>query len=185
MSSTTYARKYSYHFGIDEINFSQITINKNMCFISQDIEIDTLSEDEYIQLSAEYSTGGNGSIEFYIIDGSEPIAILPIGTETVLNEKIFSGLRSRFAINEDEPVIVKKDGVKIDLDLEQAINSNEDGYTVSYTPLDAHNVKPINNTIKIKAILRTYDENSEAPFIKSMAVRKYGRSSLWLSSTTD
>lgn len=182
-TSSFTAKKFSYHFGIDYINFSQISVNENMCFISEDIEMGDLKEDEYIQLTSEFDTGENGSIEFYILDGSEPKPILPIGTETVINEKIFFGLRTRFSIDTDNEVIIKKNGSPIDITLEQAINSNEDGYTVSYTPIDAHNIRVNNYTVRVKAILRTYNKNSEAPHIKNIAIRKYGRSSLWTSDT--
>lgn len=177
------AKKYSYHFGIDTINFSQIRIEENMCFISDNIEIGYLEEDEYIQLTSEFNTGENGSIEFYVLDGSEAKSILPIGTEVIIDEKIFFGLRTRFSINNNEPITIKKNGVIVDVSLEQAINSNEDGYTVSYSPLDAHDLIVKNDVIKIKAILRTYNKNNEAPFIKRLAIKKYGRNSLWKDNT--
>lgn len=178
-ASTITSKKFSYHFGIDSINFSQVRIEQNMCFISEDIEIGYLKEDEYIQLTAEFDTGENGAIEFYVIDSSDPKSILPIGTEVINNEKIFFGLRPRFSINNNEAIIIKKNGVIVDVSLDQAINSNEDGYTISYSPLDSHDLVIKNNTIKIKAILRTYDKNGEAPFIKRLAIKKYGRNSLW------
>ena len=132
-----------------------------------------------IQLTSEYNTGQDGSIEFYILDGSEPKPILPIGTNTVINEKIFFGLRPRFSIDPDEDIVIKKNGSIVDTSIEQAIDSNEDGYTVSYVPLDAHNLRVKNYSVRIKAILRTYNKNSEAPHIKNIAIRKYGRSALW------
>lgn len=181
--ATVTSKKYSYHFGIDSINFSQVRIEQNMCFISDDIEIGYLDEDEYIQLTSEFNTGENGSIEFYILDGSEAKSILPIGTEVVLDEKIFFGLRTRFSINNNEPITIKKNGVVVDVSLEQAINSNEDGYTVSYSPLDAHDLIVKNQVVKVKAILRTYNKNTEAPFIKRLAIKKYGRNSLWKDNT--
>ena len=182
-TDTIVSKKYSYHFGIDSINFSQVRIEQNMCFISENIEVGYLQEDEYIQLTSEFNTGENGSIEFYILDGLEAKSILPIGTEVVLNEKIFFGLRPRFSINNNEPITIKKNGVVVDVSLEQAINSNEDGYTVSYSPLDAHDLIVKNDVVKVKAILRTYNKNTEAPSIKRLAIKKYGRNSLWKDST--
>lgn len=176
-------KKYSYHFGIDNIELSEIYVEDNMCFISEDIEIGELAEDEYIQLTSSYNTGDNGSIEFYVLDGAEPAPILPIDTDTVINEKIFFGLRTRFAIDTDCDVVIKKDGSVVDTTLDQAINSNKDGYTVSYTPLDAHDLVTKNYSIRVKAILRTYDKNAKAPYIKNIAIRKYGRSTAWERAT--
>lgn len=172
-------KKYTYHFGIDSIELSEIHVEDNMCFISEDIEIGELAEDEYIQLVSSYDTGDNGSVEFYILDGSEPKPILPIDTSVVINEKVFFGLRPRFAIDTDHDVVIKKDGSTVDTSLDQAIDSNKDGYTVSYTPLDAHDLTIKNHSIRVKAILRTYDKNAEAPYIKNIAIKKYGRSTAW------
>lgn len=178
-TSSISSKKYSYHFGIDSINLSNLRIEPNVCFVSEDIEVGILQDDEYIELVADYDTGESGSVEFYILDGSDSKDILPIDTKTVLDEKIFFGLRTRFSINNDEPITVKKNGVIVDIPLEQATRSNEEGYTVSYTPIDAHSLNLNNSTIKIKAILRTYNKNAKAPFIKRIGIKKYGRSFLW------
>lgn len=176
-------KKYFYQFGIDSVSFSQVTIHENMCFVSPTIEVGTLGDDEYLQLTADYSTGENGSVEFYLIDGVDQIPILPITSPQVINEKIFYGLRSRFSVDTEESVIIKKNGVKVDITMEQAVDSNDAGYTATYYPLDAYNKKTSNEEIKVKAILRTYDVNGDAPVVKNIAIRKYGRSSVWKSDT--
>lgn len=171
--------KFSYHFGIDEIYFDEVILDNNMCFISEDIDIGSLDKDEYIQLSATYDSGDNGSIEFYILDGSEARPIMPIEDSIVINEKIFYGLIPRFSIDESEEMIIKKNGSVMDISLNNAIKSNEDGLTITYTPLDAYNLIVNNYTIQVKAILRTYDKTVKAPSIKNISIRKYGRSLLW------
>lgn len=171
--------KFSYHFGIDEIYFDEVILDNNMCFISEDIDIGSLDKDEYIQLSATYDSGDNGSIEFYILDGSEARPIMPIEDSIVINEKIFYGLIPRFSIDESEEMIIKKNGSVMDISLNNAIKSNEDGLTITYTPLDAYNLTVNNYTIQVKAILRTYDKTVKAPSIKNISIRKYGRSLLW------
>jgi hypothetical protein len=166
--------EYSYNFGIDSVVFSHATTNSDMCFVSDKISIGTLDDDGYIQLSSEYNTGGNGSVEFYILDGSEVKPILPIETEIVIDEKIFYGLNTRFSIDEDNKVTIKKNGIPLDITLSQAINTNDSGYTITYTPLNPYKIELNNATIRIKVILRTYDTNLEAPFVKSMSINKYG-----------
>lgn len=170
----TTLKKYSYNFGVDSFLFGRAKLNDTMCFISEEIEIENPKDNEYIQLISNYNTGADGSIEFYIIDGATEKPILPIDINTVINEKIFFGLRPRFSIDTDNEVLIKKHGMLVDISLDQAVNSNEDGYTVTYTPIDAHNLYIKNSTIKIKAILRTYDNTQEAPFIKNIAIKKYG-----------
>lgn len=180
---TIASKKYSYCFGIDSIEFSHINVEDAMCFISDEIDVGILSDDEYIQLIADYNAGDNGSVEFYIIDGSTAKEILPIGTDVVINEKIFFGLRTRFSIDNTKSIIVKKDGNIVDISLDTAIEQNDTGYTVSYNPLDAHNIKTTNSSIMVKVIIRTYDKNARPPFVKSLAIKKYGRTSLWNDST--
>ena len=142
---TVNSKKYAFCIGIDNIEFSNINIEENMC--------------------------------------STPKEILPVNTTKVVNEKIFFGLRTRFSIDTEDEVIIKKNGSPVDISLDTAIELNEDGYTVSYTPLDAHNIRVTNSSIRVKAIIRTFDKNSKAPFIKSLAIKKYGRNSLWNDST--
>lgn len=178
------SKKYSYHFGIDDIKFSQININETMFFISDEIEIGTLSKSEYIQLASEYSEGDYGSVEFYILDGPNETPILPCNTKSVMDEKVFYGYNTRFTIDEDNDIIVKKDGAIADVTFEKAKESNDKNYTVSYTPIDAHNIRPTSDIIKVKAILRTYDKDAAAPYIKSIAIKKYGGTLLWDSEIT-
>ena len=49
------------------------------------------------------------------------------------------------------------------------------------SPINGTIVK--NDVVKVKAILRTYNKNTEAPSIKRLAIKKYGRNSLWKDST--
>lgn len=171
-------KNYIYNFGIDEIKIGQSSIEDTAAFVSNEIEVGILNKEEYIQITSQYSCI-NDSIEFYIIDGTEAKPILPIGEEKVIDEKIFYGLRTRFSIDEKEDIVIKKNGIITDTTLEQAINSNEGGYTVTYTPINAHSVIPSNNHIKIKAILRLYDKTTAPPHIKSITIKKYGRASVW------
>ena len=170
MSDNT-IKKYIYNFGIDSINFSNMNIDNNTCFISNEINLEY--NNDFIQLLAEYDEGDNGSIEFYIIDGSEEKAILPLNQEKVFNEKIFSNLKTRFAIDESEKIIIKKDGVLLNTNFEQAQKLNESNLTISYTPINAHNIKIKNKNIRIKAIIRTYDNKTCIPYVKKISIRKY------------
>ena len=164
-------KKYIYNFGIDSINFSNVNINNDTCFISNEINLEY--NNCYIQLLAEYDEGDNGSIEFYIIDGSEEKAILPLNQEKVFNEKIFSNLKTRFTIDESQKIIIKKDGVLINTNFEQAQKLNESNLTISYTPINAHNIKIKNKNIRVKIIMRTYDNKTCIPYVKKINIRKY------------
>lgn len=169
-----YKTKYSYFFGLDSIEFTKQSINENMCFISKDINIGFLKENEYIEISSIYNEGYDGSIEFYIIDGSDIKPILPVETDKVYNEKVFNGLKPRFIIDELEEVIIKENGYIVDKSIEQAINNIDGKYTITYMPIDPYSIKTNNENIKIKVIIRSYNLNQQLPYIKNITIRKYG-----------
>ena len=178
MSNTINKEKYIYDFGIDSIEILNMNTNKNSCFVSKDIKIGTLDNDEYIQLSVDCDEK-DGSIEFYIIDSSKCKAILPTEFKYIKDEKIFHSLRPRFSIDESENIIIKKDGAIVDLTLNQAIANSSNCYTVSYLPANAYNIRTTSDSIQVKAILRAANSNSESPIVKNIAIKKFGRSSAW------
>lgn len=178
-SLTEKIKKYNYLFGVDEINVGSSIRPKNSCFISNEIEIGYLNEEDYIQLSSKYDTGLNGSIEFYIIDGSNIKPILPIEENQVINEKIFTGIKTRFSIDNTKDIIIKENGIISNLSLDEVFNSEKTNLTITYTPINPYSIKIENQSIKVKAILRVYEDNVSAPYIKEIAIKKFGGSALW------
>lgn len=173
--------KYFYYlFGIDNLEIQHVNIDDQSCFISKEIKIDDLKENEHITLDVIDSIE-KGSIEYYIIDGTESIPILPESVETVIDERIFYRLPLRFNYDSTKPIIIKRNGNIVKMNLQEVINKNEDGviYTVSYTPKDTTINKLLNNKIKIKAIIRKY-HNDYSSFIKNINIKKYGGGKLWI-----
>lgn len=174
---------YEYVFGIDSLVIGETNINKNTCFISNEIEIGYLNKNEYIQMEANYFVDKNSSVEFYIIDGSSIKPILPMNDTKVYNEKIFHGLKTRFAINSNEPYEIKKDNNNVNITLEEAVKDQKNLYTINYTPINSHSITNIkNSSIKIKIVLRLFDENSAAPYVTRVTIKKFGGNSLWKES---
>jgi hypothetical protein len=171
--------KYEYFFGLDKIDFCNVEILPNSCFISKSKTIGTLDSDEYIQLDATYNSSIGSSVEFYIVDGSIDIPILPTNITMVTDEVIFYGKSTRFQIDNNKDVIIKKDGQVINLSIEEAIKMNDGLYTVSYTPVNAYKYRPINNTIKVKVIQRLFDDELPASNVSKVKIRKYGGNALW------
>lgn len=170
---------YFYDFSIDELEIGYAELDKAMCFISDDIDLGELRDDTYIQLSASYDAGLYGSVEFYIEDSLNLKPILPIEDLKVVNEKIFPGLEPRFPIDTNDEIIIKNNNIKVDISLDDAINSSEGNYTVSYTPVNPYDVKVSNQHIRIKVILRCYDNNKNRPLVRSIIINKYGGSFIW------
>ena len=147
---------YYYIFGIDSIQFQNTETDRQSCFVSNEIKID------------------------YIIDGTEEIPVCPENITTIRDEKIFHKISPRFTIDRNYPIIIKKNGTISNLKLTDAINKDDNNtYTVSYAPA-AIPIKSLkNNSIKIKAILRSYDKNFHT-FIKEINIKKYGGGKLWI-----
>jgi hypothetical protein len=137
-----------------------------------------ITQDGYIQLETEFFNENNSAVEFYILDGSKEVPILPVNQSFVSNEKIFFGLTTRFAVDTSKSYEIKRNGMIIDITLDKAMQSTDALYTISYTPVLSFNYKPINNSVKIKAVLRVYDKDANSPYVTKMKIRKFGGGTL-------
>jgi hypothetical protein len=171
--------KYEYFFGLDNLNLLSINTDRESCFVSKSKAIGELTSNEYVELDASYTTPENSSIEFYIVDGTMEIPILPLQEKMISNEKIFYGLSTRFVPDKSQPIIIKKDGEVSSLTLEVALKNNDGVYTVSYSPLNAYKYKPLTNAIKVKVILRLYGNTKATPTVSKIKIRKHGGNLLW------
>ena len=176
-------KKYYYYlFGLDKIEIMFVTKSNKSCFISKEIKIDRLKNNEYIALDSSYSCEG-GSIEFYIMDGTNEIPILPEDVDEIIHEKVFYKTPTRFIIDDINSIKVFKNGIPSKISLNEAISDPDESYTVSYKPKSCNSIDNlINEKVKLKAIMRTYDENY-IPFIKSIQIKKYGGGALWIDNT--
>lgn len=173
---------YYYLFGLDKISVQFVEPASKSCFISKDIKIESLKENEYLALQSEYSCE-KGNIEFYIIDGTNEIPVLPEGETTVVEEQVFYKVATRFTVDDISSIKMYKDSIPSKISLNEAVNNTEEGYTVTYTPKSATSITEVlNDTIKVKAIIRNYD-NNYIPYIKSIQIKKYGGDTLWADQT--
>lgn len=175
--------KYSYYFGIDNLKVKNVKINETCCFISKTIYLESIEEEDYIELDANYYIDDISSIEFYIIDGENEIPILPINDTKVMNEKVFFGLSTRFIVDDSNEVIIKQDSKITTYTLNDVLYpttiDTSLNYNITYTPKTSYKYKPLNNNIKVKVIIRTYGVQEYIPYVKSIKIRKYGGSALW------
>lgn len=170
---------YYYVLGLDNIAIQFCEVASKSCFISKDIKLEPLKDNEYLTLEAEYSCE-NGNIEFYVLDGTNEIPIIPEIESNIIQEQIFYKVPTRFTIDNIDSIKIYKDSIPTKITLNEAINSSNNNYTVSYKPKDATSIYNIkNNSIKVKAIIRCYDKNY-IPYIKSIKLKKYGGDALWI-----
>lgn len=187
-SSLKEQHKFIYYSGIDSIELKKVDVNKEVCFVSKYVEIGELTEGEYLEFDAVYSCGEDSSIEFYMLDGEEEIPIIPSGDSIIKNEKIFSELSTRFSIDDSKPIVIKNKASVSNLSLPEAkekllTSADNNIYNITYSTKASKRVLPTNKSVRIKAILRTYGEPSDSPYIKSMKFKKFGGSALWNQNT--
>ena len=171
--------KYSYFFGLDELKIMNNAINPYCCFVSKAI---TLNNVKTIALEADYFCDDNSSIEFYIIDGTNTIPIIPFNETLIKNEKLFINLPTRFTIDETQPILIKEKSKITSYTLSDYKNNIIDmskDFNITYTPVCNYYYQPYNNTIKLKIILRNYELEDIAPYIKTVKIRMYGEDNLW------
>lgn len=170
---------YNYMFGIDSIAIKYIEQEKDSCFISESINIGELKRDEYLQLITEEVLNESSTIEYSLLDGDIEIPILPYGQKMVKNEKLFAALPLRFNQNESDAYTIKKDGMISDISLDDAKLQVLNRFSVDYFPEEKFNYTPINNNIRVKAVIRGYENNINQSYIRNIKVRKYGGETPW------
>ena len=169
---------YNYCFGIDSIKISYNTISNIGCFVSNIINIGEITDASKVILNASDYMPEYTSIEYYIIDGNKTIPILNSNVSYIEKELLFPNLPTRFDIKNNVYTIYKNyeaTNLKLsDLDF----SDKNVKYTISYEPVKTDYI-PENSSIKVKAILRQYRDDSGAPYIKSISLIKSGGGELW------
>lgn len=165
---------YSYLFGIDSINIKNIKQEKDSCFISESINVGNLKENEYLQLIVEDIIDENAVVEYSILDGNVEVPILPYGTKIIKNERLFASQSLRFTQDSSLAHTIKKDGMTIDISLDDAKSQLLNRFSIDYFPEKKYNYTPINSNIKIKATIRNFSNSINNSYIRTIKIRKYG-----------
>ncbi len=155
--------------------------------ISKSFSVDNTS---YITLDSEYS--GNGSVEYSILDGTNEIPILPNGSKTVIQEKLFYNLdtdtvTTRFPVDHIQGIqpVLYKDNIVVTQDYQELKSSDfdEHNYCLTYTAYgDVQQYIPTMKDIQLKVVVRQYD--TEPVFVQHTVIHKYGGSVLWTSKAS-
>lgn len=175
---------YAYNFGFDTFEINRNVLYEDNYFLSEPISLGTFNENEYLQLYIEDNNSNNSSIEYYIVDGDIDVPINPIGSNYIYNERIFPETDLRFIMSDKiesyNEEIIKKDGLELPISLDEVKLKYDARYSISYTPLTENTYTPLNNTVRVKAIIRTFGDNHDTiPYINNINIRKFGGNSLW------
>ena len=170
----------AYNFGIDAIKIGYSSTHEVSGFVSEKIKIGSCS---YIQVELQ-TDKGDTSIEVYILDDGKEFPILPLNENYVADEKIFQDLSTRFIVDTDENVVIKKDGEVTNLTLANIENTtvlnNDAIYTVSYFPrAGSDKIFPTSKEIQVKIIQREYPFCTKPTIIKAVTIKKFGGELPW------
>lgn len=155
---------YTSYFGFNDF----VTANKSFAqtsgAVSEEIEV---AAGKPLHLYADVSCDAlNSSVEFSILDGAKELPILPYDQDMVENEKLFFMLPTRFT---GEGMEYSRNGSPVGVKIADGAMSDGATYTVSYKPdVSAYTVTPSSNKVRIKTVIRMYDENAKAPEVKSI-----------------
>lgn len=174
------AHRFIYFLGLDKLEAKYVAQEKNCIRIMKDIDVTSA---EWIELDVDDYIPDKASIEYYIIDGEKEVPILPNNRKEMKDEKLFPNISTLFEVKGDNYVI-KKDGDIVPSKLDEIKNNRDAIYSITYSVDGQNRYKPTSNKVKIKVILRTYDDTSDAPYIKNINVKIFGgEGTLWQENT--
>lgn len=155
---------YTSYFGLNDFVTSNKSFAGTSGAVSSDIEV---VPGEKLRLYADVACDtSKSSIEFSILEGAKETPILPDGQSIVENEKVFFMLPPRFT---GKDVVYSRNGSQIGSKIADGAMADGATYTVSYRPdANAYTVTPSSGKVRIKTIIRMYDENAKAPEVKNI-----------------
>ena len=176
-----YTENIEYRFGFTDLVFSTQQAAAASALVTQEIDV---AGTEYIEVFCSVINQDAGSVEIYIVDNIDEIPILPNQDRTVIKERLFYNMDTRFIVDASQPVTLYQDHKIIQQSYAsltpQQLQSNL--YTLSYTAAgEPFRYKPAANKIRLKLICRQY---KEAPLImvQNLFIKKYGGTATWNSN---
>lgn len=176
---TSYTEKARYYFGLKDIKLFNSSKVNNSGIISGYIALSNLS---YITVNSVESGGENYSTEYYILDGLTEVSILPENQELAVKERLFYNTSLRFPVDSTVATTLYEDGVEISKNyLELTYDDYENHiYALTYKPGgDPYRYIPENTNIRVKIIIRCYNDESISPNISGIIINKYGGKVEW------
>lgn len=176
---TSYTEKARYYFGLKDIKLFNSSKVNNSGIISGYIALSNLS---YIIVNSVESGGENYSTEYYILDGLTEVSILPENQELAIKERLFYNTSLRFPVDSTVATTLYEDGVEISKNyLELTYDDYENHvYALTYKPSgDPYRYIPENTNVRVKIIIRCYNDESVSPNISGIVINKYGGKVEW------
>ena len=187
-SSAVYTDNLEYCIGFTDFTVCTRKPSESSGIVSKEIPVDNVS---YLTVSGDIV--GDGSVEYWILDGANEIPILPEDSNTVYKEKLFCDLNTetivtRFPIYQVQGIkpVLYEDNIALSKDYKelQPEDFNNHIYYLTYTAAgNSQKYIPYTDKIRLKVIVRQY--TPEPVFVKHIMLHKYGGSVLWISNLSD
>ena len=177
-AESQYTENLEYRFGFHNLFIG----TKKMAPVSGAISMPiNVTAGKKITITCTILNSDAGSVEFYIVDNTDEIPIMPNSFSNITREQLFFGLPTRFIIDQNQPVVLYEDNVLVSKDYTElsAKDFQDHLYTISYIPLE--NVVeyiPTSDKIRIKVIIRQYDTVMPIA-VKDLVIHKYGEALQW------
>lgn len=158
-------RFYTEYFGINNVTVEKKRYATTSGVVSGSIEV---VKGTPIKLLADVVRTGLSSVEFYILDGTREVPIMPAGEEKVMHEKLFFYMPLRFNGTDIE---YYNNGTLVDaVTDDMRVNGTA---TACYVP-DKHSYSytPENDTIRVKIIIRMPKAADRAPEISNIRIER-------------
>lgn len=169
---------------VTDISFERRIYEKNSAFISKPIDVSNCA---YIEIGADRDIKYSDLLEISILDGIDEYPILPISNSSKIDvvEKLFFMMDTRFPIDHSNIYSVYKgteDVGQIDISSITQDMFEENNYYIKYTPANTdyyEKYKPKNNTIKVKAVLRSENTLEEKQGVQAIRLFRFGGAPQW------
>lgn len=183
-----YTDNLQYHVGFADFVVCTRKPAESSGIVSKEISVDNVS---YLTVTGDVI--GDGSVEYWILDGANEIPLLPENSNTVYKEKLFCDLNTetvttRFPIDQVQGIkpVLYEDNIALNKDYKelQPEDFNNHIYYLTYTAAgNSQKYIPYTNKVRLKIIVRQY--TNEPVFVKHIMLHKYGGSVLWISNLSD
>lgn len=155
-----YTEKMEYRFGFQDLVISTKQTAAASGMISNPINISANTD---IMIDLDIENPQAGSVEISILDNTDEIPVLYNRTRTVIKERLFYGIPTRFVPDYDQDIVLYEDNIPVSKDytLLSVDDFQNHVYTISYTAVDNRlEYRPTSGRIRIKIIIRQYDADT-------------------------
>ncbi len=173
-----YKERLETRFGFKNLKISTRIAAPTSVILSNPIDV---TYTDYVTIECEIENEEAGTAEFYIIDRTDEIPILPNRSQQIIKERIFLEEDTRFPVNTEKNITLYEDN----WESQKAYSSltaedfKNHVYALTYTTdHDYSEYTPIGNTITIKIIIRQYAADKLFK-IKNFMLHKHGDTPAW------